>query len=287
MKQLHYNFIGLIGIIGLISFFSFSEGYAHKNNGGITTAPFDLVKVSGESETCAKCHMDNQFDASIDISIKDANNTEIIGYDPGAPYKIHVKINHSMNTPSGYGFQMVGLLDDTGTGLQNFTGHSSNTQEILAILGRKYYEHMGTSATNEFTIDWVAPADNSGSVTFYAVGNAVNGNGTASGDSPCNVELSLSEGLLLSNKIANEISEFQILGNPILDEIYMEIKATINHEANFTLYDLAGQQVSKHKRQLNTGSNQVILDVANIETGAYFLVIRTPIGQRTQKLMIH
>lgn len=286
MKKIYPSLITIVTLLGLISLFSFAEGYATKNNGGITTAPGDLVKMNGDKETCAKCHSGNQYGSTVEVYITDTDNHNILGYDPGASYKVHVKINHTTGTPAGYGFQMVGLIDKDDTGLQNFTGFGSNVQEVQGILGRKYYEHKGVSNSNEFVMDWVAPNNGAGSVTFYAVGNAVNNNGANSGDGPSSIEFTLTEGLLLGNEVLANISGFSILGNPSLDEINLEINAKIAMEVNFRLYNMNGQEVKSSVQSLFAGKNKMVLDIENIEAGAYIIHIQTFTGQIARKVMV-
>ncbi|NJN77443.1 MAG: hypothetical protein HC803_03220 [Saprospiraceae bacterium] len=120
--------------------------------------------------------------------------TPVTNYMPGTTYDLKVTIAHASGAPAGYGFQMVALKNSTNTSTGTWTTPGSNTQ--IATAGtRSYVEHGGgASASNIFTTKWVAPASGTGNVTFYSAGNAVNGNGGTSGDSPTSsVSVTLTE----------------------------------------------------------------------------------------------
>lgn len=75
----------LAGAFALLVLPSYYQGYATKKSQGITTAPGDLTNSSGVKQTCAKCHNSNNFSpSSTTLTITDANNNPIAGYQPGA-----------------------------------------------------------------------------------------------------------------------------------------------------------------------------------------------------------
>jgi MYXO-CTERM domain-containing protein len=57
------------------------------------------------------------------------------------------------------------------------------TTQTLTAFGRQWIEHtsdgiaLGTPDMNSWTVRWAAPASDVGPVTFYAAGNAANGDG--------------------------------------------------------------------------------------------------------------
>jgi len=288
MKKIYPLLVFTVGVLALSSLYSFSIGFATKNSNGITQAPLDWdANGDGIKETCAKCHNDNPFDADLEIFVTDPNNSRILGYDPGAPYTIHVKINHATGTPAGYGFQMVGLIDADSSGLPSFTNLSANAKEVSGILGRNYYEHNnGASDDNEFTFDWIAPADGTGSVTFYSSGLAVNKNAANSGDSPSNSKLTLTEGLILSNHTPISLASVRIMGNPSINSIHLAINANNASDATVSLYDMNGQQVISNKEQIVSGINQIQIDASHLNQGVYLLSVQTKQGQITKRVLL-
>ena len=288
MKKIYSTLIFATGVIALLSLYSFSIGFATKNNNGITQAPGDWdADGDGVKETCAKCHSDNAFDASLEIYVTDPNNNEILGYDPGASYTIHVRINNATGTPAGYGFQMVGLLDSDNSGLPSFTNLSPNAKEVAGVLGRNYYEHKnGASDSNEFTFGWKAPSDGAGSVTFYSSGNAVNKNGSSSGDSAANSKFTLTEGLILANQAPISLANVRVMGNPSVDNIKLVIDAKKAADATISLFALSGQKVVSNNATFVSGVNQLDIDASNVKEGVYLLSIETTQGLITKKILL-
>ncbi len=292
MKKIYPILIFVAGIFTLSFLYSFSIGFAKEKTIGITQAPGDWdVDNDGVKETCKKCHNTTNYKPELDVFVTDANNHNILGYDPGASYKIHVKVNATTNSPSGYGFQLVGLIDATASaeshGMQNYPGFSANVQEIDGILGRKYFEHKGVSTSNEFTIDWIAPNNGTGSVSFYVVGNAVNKDGNQGADSGTDGKIfTLSEGLLLANQVPITIANVRIMGNPSVDNIQLVVDAKKAADATISLFDLSGQQLISSKAQFIAGANPVQLDASHLKQGAYVLSIKTKYGPITKKVLL-
>jgi len=288
MKRIYPFLIFAAGVLALSSLYSFSIGFATKKTIGITQAPGDWdPNNDGIRETCAYCHSDNNFAPSLEIFVTDPNNNKILGYDPGAPYTIHVRINPASGTPAGYGFQMVGLIDANNSGLPSFSNLSANVKEVAGILGRYYYEHKnGASTSNEFTFGWTAPNDGTGSVTFYSSGNAVNKNGSSSGDGSANSKLTLTEGLILANQAPISLANVRVMGNPSIDNIQLVIDTKNTTDATISLFDMNGQKVVANQKQFVAGTNKVQLDASHVKQGVYILSIKTSLGQITKKVLL-
>ena len=150
-----------------------SGGRAAVANSGNTGAP-------GESTLCANCHGGGSYSPSMSLAVTDLGGSPVVAYTPGETYNLTVTITAS-GTPAGYGFQMTSL-QSSNSPAGSFSNPSSNAQISTISSGRTYVEHDGTSSSNTFTAQWTAPATNTGTVTMYANGNAVNGNGGTSGD---------------------------------------------------------------------------------------------------------
>jgi hypothetical protein len=108
-------------------------------------------------------------------------------YAPGETYLIRVDL--AQEGQLRWGFQMTAideLLQAAGT----FATTDANTQvQDFSLLGtdRSYISHseVGTAAGqpsgNSWNVDWTAPAEDVGPVTFYAAGNAANNNDSQTG----------------------------------------------------------------------------------------------------------
>jgi hypothetical protein len=95
-------------------------------------------------------------------------------------YEVTVTVDNSMGAPVGYGFQMI-CLDSDDDNYNGWSNPSANAQ-LSTSAGRNYVEHDGISSSNTFSVDWTAPSEGTGEVTFYLGGNAVNGANGTGGD---------------------------------------------------------------------------------------------------------
>lgn len=131
-------------------------------------------------QTCSACHSGGSGATSITFELLDSNNVNVTSYLPGAAYTAKFQVTSNLSIK---GFQAVALRSgnlQAGT----FTTIFSTQSTISTLAGRQYPEHQGSSGSGLFQFKWIAPAINSGNVTFYACGNGVNGNGGTSGDLP-------------------------------------------------------------------------------------------------------
>ncbi|WP_107038634.1 choice-of-anchor V domain-containing protein [Brumimicrobium mesophilum] len=126
--------------------------------------------------TCAACHNGGAFGASISMQLLD-NGVPVTTYTAGNNYTIEYTVSGSSN---GFGFQGGALTSANAAG-GSFSSPSAGAQTV-SISGRPYVEHLGLSTSGTFQATWTAPAANTGSVNFYGIGIAANGNGGTSGD---------------------------------------------------------------------------------------------------------
>lgn len=151
-----------------------SAGPAFMGVGGRTGAP-------GEG-SCSNCHGGGSYTPNTLIEVfENGTTTPATSYQPGGTYDIKVTVSSSTGSPVAYGFQLVpltasnvmaGSYNTLGAGVRQSTSGS-----------RTYIEHNAPKTTGTFTSKWVAPALGTGTVTFYANGNCVNGSGTGGDNS--------------------------------------------------------------------------------------------------------
>jgi len=134
------------------------------------------------------CHSGNQLNAaggSITVSGVPAQ------YVPGAKYPISVQV--AKPGQSRWGFELTAQTASGERGGEITVTDEANTQFASDAGGGatdpQYIEHtsQGTARGQKDTgpvrsFDWTAPATGTGTVTFYAAGNAANGNATNTGD---------------------------------------------------------------------------------------------------------
>jgi len=176
LKYIYTTFTSLLLLASAILFTSYENGPGSRESAFIG-APGEL------GVTCGTCH--NNPGAygfvSIDIQMLRPNGTPVASYVPGSNYDIVITVIPEVGTPVGYGFQAV-ALDDIYNNAGTFSTQDARIN-ITPLNGRLYAEHNTPSPSNTFSIPWQAPSTFIGNITFYASGNAVNGNGFSSGDS--------------------------------------------------------------------------------------------------------
>lgn len=222
----------------------------------------------GDGTACTTCHTGGAFGTiSIDLSIKDTGGTEVTEYMPGATYDLTVTVNESMGSPSGYGFSMIGLFDSDDSNVGGWSNESSNAQ-LSTSAGRNYVEHDGASATNEFSVDWTAPSEGSGSVSFYIGANAVNLNGGNTEDNAALTSVSIAEMAGDTNDsipagISEDIvSQLGLFPNPAIGSV--QLRGFDRGDA-YSIWSANGELVSQDIIE-NTQ-----IDVQDLPSGYYFI----------------
>ncbi|MFT6982146.1 MAG: hypothetical protein ACJAUD_000913 [Crocinitomicaceae bacterium] len=183
-----YRYV-FIAFIGSISLFLISAGTSVTSSKVETYKPLpprsggaganglgDRTGSPLSAATCAQCHGGGSFGASISMQLLDGA-VPVTSYTAGTNYTVVYTVTGSS---SAFGFQ-GGALTSTNTSGGAFSSPSAGTQ-LVTISGRPYIEHIGASATGTFQSTWTAPVANSGSISFYGIGLAANGNGVTSGD---------------------------------------------------------------------------------------------------------
>ena len=174
--------------------------------------PGDRTNSPGSAGICADCHdpLGNNGGPFQTVSTTISVNGSPSEYIPGNNYTITIT-SQAGSPPGGFGFQMVVLENagntNTGTLSNNSPAATHITECAPANIpstcqaGRVFFEHeyADTPAVlasgNTWSVTWTAPAAGTGTITIYAVSNAVDGNGNRNGDSPAlsNTTLSLTE----------------------------------------------------------------------------------------------
>lgn len=134
--------------------------------------------------TCADagCHTGNNNlndpDGSLKLAIPET-------YEPNQVYEIIVSLARAGQ--SRWGFEMT-ALDDTGASAGSFEASDAANTQLKDAKGKQYIMHtaagsaQGTNDENQWTLKWTAPDADIGPITFYAAGNAADGNFIPTGD---------------------------------------------------------------------------------------------------------
>lgn len=258
---------------------SHSGGRAADQGNGNTGAPGDQTTDTGDLLTCVNCHNNNaDLQVTLDIDVLDANNESIAsdGYTPGETYTVKVLINPAVGTPAGHGFQLSCLNAPegmNGSEVATWTDIADNVKIATAAAnGRTYAEHDGVSTSNEFLVEWTAPAAGSGEVTFYSCGNGVNLNGNRTGDGADCSTLELAEaGASSVGDLDIETVQLNVFPNPVKENLTLDIESKLTGNYTMNIIDQVGRTVQSERVQLFTGENILSFDVAHLAKGHYFV----------------
>ena len=136
----------------------------------------------GESN-CTACHLGTVNSGSGKVTVEAVNAT---GYKPGETLRIRVTIDDA--TATRRGFQLSVRPESNPSISAGKLATVNNNAQILPGGTQEWATHTlagqrnATANPGVYELDWTAPATDVGPITFYAAGNAANGNGAESGD---------------------------------------------------------------------------------------------------------
>ncbi len=269
MKKLIYTF-ALLGAVFL--FLNSSGGAASGQGNGYTGAP---IKGGGKELTCQNCHNGGTFNSSATLAVFDSLGTTVVtSYQPNRVYTLRLTITAGAGTPAAYGFQMIDLLKSDTSNVKGFLPNASQAANInIATIsnGRVYAEHSARLTSNIINVKWKAPASGKGVVSFYAVGNAVNGGGSSGGDNgTSSVTIDLRESTSAVNDLAAQVT-IKIAPNPTSDRADIFLASNESRNLQVRLTDITGRIVLTDYWKVVAGENQKSVDLHNVAKGAYLI----------------
>lgn len=174
MKLLKSLTLVLFAVVGLIATVSLESAHA------LSTGPFLERTGAPDEQTCNSCHRTYPLDSGPGRVAIEGLPTQ---YTPGQTYPVTVRVADPV--AKDWGFQITAITEE-GQAAGFF---QSNTIAIAALgpsmrLGRFYAQHTlngtydGVRGEVSWALFWKAPSQDLGPVTFYAAGNAANGDHT-------------------------------------------------------------------------------------------------------------
>ena len=244
LKNTSYSVLLLAGLAAFGLFFiSSSGGRAGAANTGNTGAPGEPT-----TQTCGSCHSGGVFaPVSGLVSLTLPGETDPIDrYQPGQTYELTYRVQASGN-PLGYGLQMTSL-DGGNQEAGTWSSPASNVQieTASAVGGRTYIEHKGVTSNNIFTLNWTAPTDNVGLISFYHAASAVNRNGSSGGDNGSGSQLFILEPEGGATGLDNQLQEPQItlFPNPLVgNQLFVQGSWITEELPTVRVYDASGKLV--------------------------------------------
>jgi uncharacterized protein (TIGR03437 family) len=176
--------LAILVLLALFAGFVWSGNNAQANQGG---PPAGLTGAPGESDCLSSgCHTGNDINSlNGSLTINGLPGT----YRPNQEFNLTVTL--SQPNRARFGFQLTALDSQNRKAGELIVTDTNRTQKITTFVGssqREYVYHTGAgtapTGTNQgsWTLRWKAPPQGVGRVTFYASGNAANGNNAQSGD---------------------------------------------------------------------------------------------------------
>ena len=143
--------------------------------------PLDGLTGAPAENNCTQCHTGNELNASggsLTLTIPET-------YEPNAVYTIIVNLSHTGQ--KRWGFEMT-ALDADGTRAGSFAADDAENTQVSEADSKQYIKQtsngtaQGTEDTHNWEFQWTAPDADIGPITFYAAGNAANGDFGLAGD---------------------------------------------------------------------------------------------------------
>jgi hypothetical protein len=253
-------------------------------------APAAHTGAPGEG-TCATsgCHTGSSVITTgnfIVLSTAGANNLTS-GYTPGTTYNMTLNVS-AFNKPK-YGFQIT-ALDGSNNAAGDFNITNVNGTVRTTSGGRIYVGHKSASSTAAWSFQWIAPATDAGTVTFYVAGNGADNNILQTGDQiyTTSYTVSTSAGLTQGsggstgiNVLNADDNGISIFPNPVKDRLFVSYNVAETENVTIDLYNLNGQIVQNLLNEKNSSGNynESLSLNNNINKGLY--IVRVNMGEKT------
>lgn len=253
---------------------------ATQNLGG---APNGNTGAPGETN-CTACHggaPNSNEDGSIVIFVTHDGNA-VTQYENGKTYDVSVTVAHSESNK--FGFQLTALNSAGNSEVGSVTYGSDIELTEDSGKNRVYLNHKagsttGTGNTRTWTFQWSPIEGVSGPITFYAAGNAANGDGGFSGDLIYTTSLELPQGTV-SRKPVLSADVFRVLTGA--GGTMAEITVQAPTAGTLALTDAAGRTIWSRNLELPAGTTTLPVEAP---AGVYALSIVTAEGAGVRKFV--
>jgi len=231
----------------------------------------DSTGSPGEN-TCGSCHNGGSGTTITNVSFNPSISSG--SYTPNQTYTITVNvINNAFNN---FSFACEILNSSTLSNAGTMSNAGSGVQFMTGINGRNVATHTavktGTGSAS-FTFEWTAPS--SGNITLYAIGNAVNGNGSPTGDKPSSTfTLSLSPDLNSVTLPSSSISSMLLYPNPVKEVVNIHLTTNKNiKQATIHLLNTNGKTlITQNLNNIQSGLNFISVQIpSSVPNGLYFV----------------
>lgn len=199
------------------------------------------------------------------------SNAIVTSYLPDSLYNVKFVGAHTTLSKFGFQLEVVKINDSTDAGI--FSNLGAKVQ-MKNVSGRNLLEHTDTISGSQMNVTfvWKAPAKNSGQIRFYAIVNAVNGDGTSANDKASSTVIHGLAESLNTPYLAKE-SSFSIYPNPASAVLNIKRQATQNGSYEMQIINNSGQVVSTTNSTVNNGVLEYSINTSLLASGLYMLRI--------------
>jgi hypothetical protein len=145
---------------------------------------------------------------------------------------------------------------------------------------------MAGSSFGTQEVLWTAPAAGSGQVKFYLTVNAVNTNGTQTGDAPNNVVVTLDEDVASAVASLPEIEGLSLFPNPATDVLKLHLDQPASATYTLQLLDFQGRLCQVETLSGNALKQTALIDISRHPAGLYLAVLTDGRAQKSFPLTL-
>lgn len=236
-----------------------------------------------DGNTCALsgCHNGNSFSPEVTVELLE-DGEPVMEYIQGQSYKLRVSVEDS--GASGYGFQAVAM--DASEAQAGTFANAPTGFKITELNGLSYPEHGSRRPDSSFEIDWVAPEEGTGEVRFFSAVAAVNSNGAPSGDGTAAALLTVTENEIVSTTDERALAaEVNIFPNPTADFAVLTVRLAEAKTLTMRVFNGKGQIFSEEARDLPQGETTLPINVSDLTSGQYYLLLDDGVNQAVKALI--
>lgn len=231
----------------------------------------------GDFGTCTSCHGGGAGPTTVSISTIPSLDPGNI-YTPGNTYTINIDVANS--NFSSFGFDAVVISGSVSTsgnsGVLSLPG--TGVKLVNGTAGRKNATHTAPKAGTgiaTFSFVWTAPVSST-MTAIYATGNAVNGNGSTSGDAvgTGNLMMYPSSATGIDQNVA-VVNGLGIFPNPASNQLNVRYNLNASSNIVIALYSINGELATKliEENQDPGVYSKTIQLPATLASGMYFMKV--------------
>ena len=268
MKKAVLSSFVLLGLVFILGSFGGGGKYPSGAPSGYTGSPFD-----GKDCADPSCHSTTSTSVTGWIT----SNVPAQGYTPGASYTITVSVTG--NSGDNKGFEVSPQALD-GTLLGTLTPGAGTK---FASSDPKYVTHSSakTGTTAVWTLTWVAPVNQTGSVTFY---------GAFVSSFPDVFHSTL---VIPENNVGivqhTEPVHFLVYPNPVKERMHVSYTLIQPGHVMISMYDLTGNKINTVLDEMQpAGEMTRSFDLkGEVRPGVYFIKFSNDYGSVLQKVIVN